>query len=252
MTQEEEDEILEKVRHPQGPEGYGEMGLDVYWKILETILPPGNSLWGGWAVDAEAVIKELGARDGIEKLMLDQILWLHGRLARLTLLSCRRKKLEEAEGYHAAADRLTDTLRRHMAAFASYRYPERKRFVAVNRANIAEQQIVIDGRNKRGRPRLGTRNLKLETRGGMELPVRQAQGGPVRQGQGGPSAGCPLPVGASRNSEDLKLEAGLDTRGLKLEARRGEELPLRRCSEQAPSTGSGRGASGRRRLEVGS
>jgi hypothetical protein len=145
-------------------DGFGEMGLDVYWKILEGILSPQSLCWGAWKVEAEGIVQQLGPRDGVEKLMVDQILWLHARLGSLSVLASLEKKADKAAGLHAACDRLADTVRRHVSAFCAYRYPERKRFVAVKRANIAQQQIVISGGKKRGRPRLETGNLKLETR----------------------------------------------------------------------------------------
>jgi hypothetical protein len=144
-------------------EYFGEMGLDVYWKILGGMLTDQSPLWGSWGVQAEGLVRELGARDGIEKLMVDQILWMHARLGLLSVAASQRRG-DEALGFHSACDRAADTLRRHIAAFLSYRYPERKRFFSVKRANIAQQQIVVEGKKKRGRPR--KKNLAQKDEGG--------------------------------------------------------------------------------------
>jgi hypothetical protein len=98
-------------------------------------------------------------------------------------MSSLEKEADKAMSYHAACDRLADTMRRHISAFCAYRYPERKRFVAVKRANIAQQQIVINSGKKRGRPKKRTLPVVRHEGGelGCEVPVRQA---PFNMAQG--------------------------------------------------------------------
>ena len=74
--------------------------------------------------------------------MVEQMLWMHGRLAYLNFYAAQQIHNKPMQVLHTAADRLANTLRRHMTAFADYRNPGRKRFTAVRQANIAQQQIV--------------------------------------------------------------------------------------------------------------
>jgi hypothetical protein len=155
----------------------GEFGLEIFWKILERLLKEESPLHLAWRKEAEALRRELWPRDAVERLMVDQILWLHARFAQLSVMSARQTELEGARAIHGACDRLADTLRRHMAALVSYRYPKRKKFLAVKQANFANQQIVVTGRRGRGRPRKNVlQTTKGDERGGaFERAISETQ-----------------------------------------------------------------------------
>jgi hypothetical protein len=92
--------------------------------------------------DAAELLRRIDPQDAIEQLMSEQILWLHARFAHLSYYASLQTKNPPMQIMHNAADRLANTLRRHLMAFADYRNPGRKRFTAVRQANIAHQQIV--------------------------------------------------------------------------------------------------------------
>jgi hypothetical protein len=94
--------------------------------------------------DAQDLLRRMDPQDPIEQMLSEQILWMHGRLALLNYFAAMQTKKIPMQLLHPAADRLANTLRRHLMAFADYRNPGRKRFTAVRQANIAHQQIVTN------------------------------------------------------------------------------------------------------------
>jgi hypothetical protein len=127
------------------------LGLKIYCRMLDTLLLGDSPMRQESCEQARRLLAELAPRDAIEKMMVDQILWLHARLAHLSFYSSVQTRLKPMQVMHEACDRLADTIRRHIVAFSDYRDPGRRRFTAVKQANIAQQQIVAGPLSRRRR-----------------------------------------------------------------------------------------------------
>jgi hypothetical protein len=88
-------------------------------------------------------------RDPIEEMLVGQMLLTHARLARLSSLAGLQQNVKWSSHLHEAADRAANTFRRQMLALAEYRRPPRsKSFTAIGQANIANQQVVQNGKSE--------------------------------------------------------------------------------------------------------
>lgn len=116
----------------------------IYCQMMDNLVDPKSPRHARLHTDAIELLQRIDPQDAIEQLMSEQILWLHARMAHLNYYASLQTRREPMHVLHSAADRLANTLRRHLMAFADYRNPGRKRFTAVRQANIAHQQIVTN------------------------------------------------------------------------------------------------------------
>jgi hypothetical protein len=154
-------------------EGEDAMGVRIYCRMMESLLTADSPLKAKYFEEARQLHKELSPRDAVEKIFVDQILWLHARLAHLNYYSTLQTQLKPMQVMHAACDRLADAMRRHLMAFAEYRQPERRRFTAVRQANIAQQQIVTSASLSEGNLQSGKGGLDHD--GAVERVISEAQ-----------------------------------------------------------------------------
>lgn len=92
---------------------------------------------------AVASILDETARDPLEEMLVAQMVWTHGRAARLSLIANGQEGLKQMRTVHELADRASNTFRRLLLALADYRNPRQgKTFIAAKQANVAQQQIV--------------------------------------------------------------------------------------------------------------
>jgi hypothetical protein len=116
----------------------------IYCQMMEKVLEKDSPRLKRVRADATEFLRKLDPQDPIEQMLGEQILWMYARLAHLNYFATLQTKLAPMQILHTAADRLANTVRRHMMAFADYRNPGRKRFTAVRQANFAHQQIVTN------------------------------------------------------------------------------------------------------------
>jgi hypothetical protein len=84
------------------------------------------------------IIRRLEPRDPLEQMLIDQMLWTHVRIGRLTMQAIRQDRIEPLKVTHEAADRALNAFRRHMLALQEYRSPKpAPSFTAINQQNIA-------------------------------------------------------------------------------------------------------------------
>ncbi len=82
-------------------------------------------------------------RDALEKMLIEQALWTHARIAHLNDLAVGQQDRDALRIVNEAADRATNSFRRHMLALAEYRKPPRSDvFTAIKQANIGGQQVI--------------------------------------------------------------------------------------------------------------
>jgi hypothetical protein len=118
------------------------LAVRIYCQMMDNLVKKQSPRHQRLQKDAEDLLRRIDPQDPIEQMLSEQIIWMHARLAFLNYFASIQTKKSPMQLMHSAADRLANTLRRHMMAFADYRNPGRKRFTAVRQANIAHQQIV--------------------------------------------------------------------------------------------------------------
>lgn len=93
------------------------------------------------------VLQQMRPRDPMEKMLVAQALWTHGRIAHLTDLLVFEKSYKGIKVLSDAIDRASNLFRRQMLALAEYRRPPRAAGMLnkIGQANIANQQIVQNG-----------------------------------------------------------------------------------------------------------
>ncbi len=96
------------------------------------------------------LFERLQPRDPLEELLVGQMLVTHVRLLHLSTSAQQQQNLKWAAMMHEAADRAANTYRRQMLALAEYRRPPRppRSFTAIGQANIAQQQVVQNGKSE--------------------------------------------------------------------------------------------------------
>jgi len=118
------------------------VAVRIYCQMMQNTLQKDSPRLARVHADAIEFLRRLNPQDPLEQMLAEQILWMNARLAHLNYFASVQTKQKPMQMLHNAADRLANTVRRHMMAFADYRNPGRKRFTAVRQANIAHQQIV--------------------------------------------------------------------------------------------------------------
>ena len=156
-------------------------------------------------------------------MLVVQALMAHARVLHLTNPANRQESFQGLRIVNEYADRASNTYRRLMLALAEYRKPPRggDSFTAIKQANIAQQQVVMNGETSRAgnatneqgdgpdarrrhEPREAPQALPAEPRGAGILagigPAREAVGAPPRP------AGIPQTVGraAEQRSGDAR------------------------------------------------
>jgi hypothetical protein len=91
-------------------------------------------------------VERMQPRDELERMLIEQSLWLHTRIARLSVQAANSTGEKSVRILNEAADRATNTFRRHMLALKEYRSARRpKVFMPIRSAqigNMAGQQVV--------------------------------------------------------------------------------------------------------------
>jgi hypothetical protein len=96
------------------------------------------------------LIDSVKPRDAIEQMLVMQALWTHTRLGRLSILANQQTGTNNLKVVNEAADRAANTFRRQMLALAEYREPRKgDTFMAIKQANMAQQQVVQNGENRK-------------------------------------------------------------------------------------------------------
>lgn len=91
----------------------------------------------------KSVLQSMQCRDPMEDMLVQQALWTHARVAKLTILAKDQTQLYEIRILHEACNKASNTYRRLMLALAEKRRPKRSdAFVAIKQANLAQQQVV--------------------------------------------------------------------------------------------------------------
>lgn len=83
-------------------------------------------------------LKQMEPRDPLERMLIEQMLWTHVRIGRLTKQAMAQERIEPLQVAHEAADRALNAFRRHMLALQEYRTPKpAASFTAIKQQNIA-------------------------------------------------------------------------------------------------------------------
>ena len=99
---------------------------------------------------AADVMDRMEPRDPMEEMLVSQAMCAHARVLRLTDLANRQTTLAGTKTVHEYADKASNTYRRLMLALAEYRKPPKAgdTYTAIQQANIAGQQVVMNDRNR--------------------------------------------------------------------------------------------------------
>jgi hypothetical protein len=91
-------------------------------------------------------MERMAPRDPVEELLVSQLLLTHGRVVRLSHLAQQQLNYEQIRNINELADRASNTYRKLALALAEYRRPARgSPITAIQQANIANQQVVMNG-----------------------------------------------------------------------------------------------------------
>jgi len=91
------------------------------------------------------IVKRLQPSDDLERMLIEQSLWLHARVARLSVQAATSTYESKARTLNEAADRANNTFRRHLLALKEYRSAQKPKVVMpIQLAHIADtgQQVV--------------------------------------------------------------------------------------------------------------
>jgi len=81
--------------------------------------------------------------DAIEDMLVVQMAWTHARLAKLSALAVDQTQVKNVQVVNDACNRAANTFRRQMLALSEYRRPPQLAgFVAIEQADVANQQVV--------------------------------------------------------------------------------------------------------------
>ncbi len=86
-------------------------------------------------------IKAVSPRDPLERMLVQQLMWCHQRIARLSLKACNQSDLEPIKVINELTDQAMNSYRRLMLALREYRAPHRQ--VNIKQLNQAEQQNIV-------------------------------------------------------------------------------------------------------------
>jgi len=88
-------------------------------------------------------VHKMRPRDPLEKITLEQLIVNHARVLRLSQQACNQTDPESAKLFHEACDGASGSFRRLTTAFNENRKPPRqKASIAIDQANVANQQVV--------------------------------------------------------------------------------------------------------------
>lgn len=136
---------------------HGLLAGDVYRR---QILPLTREGGAGPILEATAdtygreLVASMKPRDALERMLVEQCLWTHGRVLHLSTLANQQTAVETSRQVNASADKASNTFRRLLLALAEYRRPPRSgdSFTAIKQANIANQQVVQNQTEKTQKP----------------------------------------------------------------------------------------------------
>ncbi len=133
---------IEATRMLFGPILAGEV-LNAISYIKEAIEQPQWYPFLENAIDyVRDVLTQMQPRDPMERMLIEQSLWLHARLARLSVQAATATGEQSVRTLNEAAERVANTYRRHMQALKDYRSASWPKIVAIGQANLANQQVV--------------------------------------------------------------------------------------------------------------
>lgn len=118
--------------------------VQIYAKPLEPFMKKGSILRRRVREDARKMLEEFAARDPVERMLFEQLLWMHGRISFLHHQCCIEANAKVMEIAQAGFNQMVAAARRHAMALAEYRDPKRRSFTSVKQANIAQQQVVAN------------------------------------------------------------------------------------------------------------
>ncbi len=117
------------------------VGGDIYRILLKAVFSS-EVFEEGAIFYARDLVKKMKPRDPLEGMLIQQALWTHTRLAKLSALAVSQTSLEAYRVLNEACDRASNTFRRLMLALAEYRQPGRPSPLSIQQANLANQQVV--------------------------------------------------------------------------------------------------------------
>lgn len=93
------------------------------------------------------VMDRMAPRDPLEEMLVAQAMCAHARVFHLTDLANKQTSLANVKTVNEYADKASNTYRRPMLALAEYRKPPKAgdTYTAIKNANIAGQQVVVNG-----------------------------------------------------------------------------------------------------------
>lgn len=168
----------------------------VYVNALSRELEPlfaGTDLGPSGMLFVRDLLARMKPRDAAEELLIAQLVMTHTRVLNLTALASKQSSIEAIRIINEYADRASNTYRRQMLALAEYRRPPRggDSFTAIKQANIAQQQVVMNGDSN------GKENATNEQ--GLDCTNPAEAGRPDLPAQLG-RAGIPESVGAAEQA----------------------------------------------------
>ena len=70
------------------------------------------------------MLRQMGARDPLEGMLIDQMLWTHVRIARLSALATQQTGLEQVQVVNEATDRALNAFCTQLSTLRGYRRPQ--------------------------------------------------------------------------------------------------------------------------------
>lgn len=139
-------------------EFYGDDAVvEVFGLIVDRIMKEVTPMRDDCRLEAMALLEGLKPRDGVERMMVVQMLHMHARLLALQFRAGQQDHPEVMGAYQILADRLLDQFRKHVQVYDQRRRPPRQ-YLALRQDNILQQFIAaMPGKRRRRRKRHGAR-----------------------------------------------------------------------------------------------
>jgi len=130
----------------------GMLGRGSFMEVATSIVDPKNLQTKSGLQEEEILVAAhnsfaefvhlMRPRDPLEKLTLEQLMLHHARVVRLSQQACRQSDPEPAKLFHDACDGASGSFRRLLTAFNENRRPRQQAAIAIDQANVANQQVV--------------------------------------------------------------------------------------------------------------
>jgi hypothetical protein len=144
----------------------------IYRSMLQSFVNAGTPGMTAWMQRGWRLLRELDPSDPVEEILAARLVAADARRAYLDHFALIQKTFRNIRGFQEMCNRADFAMAKLVRTLAEYRSPDRRQFISVKNANIAQKQIVktMGGRKRRKNGnRLAADTLSREAEAAREL-----------------------------------------------------------------------------------